>query len=136
MVVDASAVLALLRDEEGADVVAELLTETEKTLTGHSGLISAVNWTEVVQVATPKAIAGLKKAGGPFSVVDFNESHAEKAASFREPTKHLGLSLADRACLALGAVTTYKVVTADGDWLKADLGVKVRHIRPDTKAAG
>lgn len=130
VVVDASALLALLRNEAGADVLAALLKETPKTSDGRSGLISAVNWAEVVQVATPRALAGLRREDTPIAVIDFGVAHAEKAASLRSATRSLGLSLADRACLALGAGTELAVVTADGQMAKARVGVEVQHIRP------
>ncbi len=55
---------------------------------------------------------------------------ADRVVALREPTRSLGLSLADRACLAVGRATRLTVVTADDEWLKLDVGVTVRHIRP------
>jgi ribonuclease VapC len=129
-VLDASAVLALLRNEQGADIVAALLKESEPGGQGRPGLISAVNWTEVAQVATQRAIAGLSSTDSPIGVVDFTADHALRAAAFRDDTKALGLSLADRACLALAAVTGRTVVTADDQMTKARVGIHFRHIRP------
>ncbi|MGC9221998.1 MAG: type II toxin-antitoxin system VapC family toxin [Solirubrobacteraceae bacterium] len=130
MVLDASAVLALLRDEPGAELVANALRESPKDESGYRGLLSAVNAVEVLQVATRAAAEGLLAKDSPIGVVAFTTEHARKAAEFREPTRHLGLSLADRACLALGDVTGHTVLTGDGEWLQVSLGVTVRHIRP------
>lgn len=60
----------------------------------------------------------------PFSVAD-----AELTAAWREPTRALGLSLADRACLALAHRAGRPALTADRSWSDLDLGVDVTLIR-------
>lgn len=130
LVLDASAVLALLRGEDGADEVVRLLSIAEKDADGRSGLLSAVNAVEVRQVATPAAVGRLLKSDSPIGVESFTAQQATRAAELREPTRHLGLSLADRACLALGLDTQYMVVTADHAWDDLRLGVTIRNVRP------
>jgi len=132
VVLDASAVLALLKDEEGADTVVQLLTESTVAESGHTGLLSTVNLVEVRQYASDKALAQLERADSPIAILPFTAEHASRAAALRERTRAFGLSLADRACLTLGLGTGLTVVTAEHIWLKLDVGVTVSHIRPWT----
>ncbi len=62
-------------------------------------------------------------------VVPFDAQHAESMAQLRASTRHLGLSLADRACLALAMERSGTAVTADRAWSKLLDGVRVRVIR-------
>lgn len=121
---DASAVLALVFGEPGADAVAERLP---------FGLLSAANYAEVLarsvergrELADATADIGLLR----LSIWPFDAELAVIAASLRPTTKALGLSLADRACLALGIKTGFPVLTADRKWLEASTGADVRCIR-------
>ena len=73
---------------------------------------------------------------GVFVILDIaRAARADTSGTNRSWTRSpgcLGLSLADRACLALGRVTGHTVLTGERDWLQVDLGVTVRHIRPQT----
>ena len=62
-------------------------------------------------------------------VADFSESQARAAAHLRSRTRHAGLSLGDRACLALGLQLRRPVVTADRAWANVDVGVEIVLIR-------
>ena len=123
-VLDASAVLALGHSEDGAQVVAEHL---------EGAAISTVNWSEVLRRSREKRVAGphlreaLVAAGVAF--VPFDESDAETAATLWELTRRMGLSLADRACLALAARLGVPAVTADQAWADLDVGVEIVCIR-------
>lgn len=44
-------------------------------------------------------------------------------------TKELGLSLADRACMALAVTLGLPLLTADRSWVEVDLPVEIRVIR-------
>jgi ribonuclease VapC len=123
-VLDASAVLALLHSELGAGAVEEALEHAA---------ISTVNWSEVCQrsIAQNVDISDLRadtEALGvqimPFSVED-----AEQAAELWSATRHVGLSLGDRACLGLARRLGRPALTADRAWLDLDLGVEIRAIR-------
>ena len=120
---DASALLAVLLREPGADRVGRLL---------ESSLISTVNLSEVVASAVERGLmlesVTISLARLSMLVVPFDAEQAYIAASFRPATRSLGLSLGDRACLALGFVRTLPVLTADRDWAKVDIGVKVEVI--------
>jgi len=61
-------------------------------------------------------------------IVDFNLANAEEAARLRHATKDIGLSLGDRACLALGRIRNSQVLTADLLWAKVQ-GIDVTPIR-------
>lgn len=123
-VLDASALLALIFDETGADIVATL---------ARGGAISAVNFSEViVRIMAINGVVG--KADDAVSrleieVVPFDAAMARPVAELRVPTKHLGLSLGDRTCLALGMSRRSVVLTADKDWAKLDIGIDIRLIR-------
>lgn len=54
---------------------------------------------------------------------------ARLAAELREHTRHLGLSLGNRACLALGLLHGGPILTADRDWAKLDLDMEIEVIR-------
>ena len=123
-VLDASAVLALLFEESGAATVAEVLPRA---------VVSAANWVEVAQRGLEKGIDPttdrhrLEAIG--LAVVPLTAQQAEDAAGLRAVTRHLGLSLADRCCLALARETGCSVLTADAAWARADLGAEVVLIR-------
>lgn len=129
VVLDASAVICLVRREPGWDRVAAF---------GNGGQLSAVNLVEVAY--------RLAHHGFPLDevesvvrpqigrVVPLDADLAIIAATVHRSTRPFGLSLADCACLALGIATRGTVVTADKNWSKFDLGIEVVQIRGE--AAG
>ena len=124
IVADASAVLALLQDEEFGRYDPEHLV---------GAAISAVNFSEVL---AKLGAAGLTEAEADAAVdaldvvvLAFDEHQARSAARLWPVVRHFGLSLADRACLALGLRLGRPVVTADRVWAKLDVGVEIVLIR-------
>jgi len=123
-VLDASAILALGHGEDGSHVVAEHL---------ENAAISAVNWSEVIRRSRERDVdatavrAALADAN--VVVVPFDESDADTTASLWERTRRAGLSLADRACLALASRLGVPAVTADRAWVSLDVDVEVICIR-------
>lgn len=122
VVLDASALLALLQREAGGAEVAKVMNES---------IMSSVNWTEVVQKTLQKGAesSGLRvdlEAAG-LQIVGFDVDDAEMAARLWQVGS--GLSLADRACLALGIQLRAPVLTADGYWATVETGAEVRVIR-------
>jgi ribonuclease VapC len=124
IVADASAVLALLKDEAFGAFEPERLV---------GAAISAVNFSEVLaklssggltEAETDAAVAALD-----LHVIAFDEDKARAAAQLWPATRRFGLSLADRACLALGLGLGRPVVTADRAWAKLDIGIDVLLIR-------
>ena len=123
-ILDASALLAYLQREPGADSVKAVLG---------GALMSTVNWAEVVrrtaesQGEAAKLRVALETLG--LALEPFSASQAEIAGSLREPTMKLGLSLGDRACLALAIEKGERILTADRVWHRLDLGVGIDVIR-------
>ncbi len=113
IILDASAVLALLNEEPGYQMVEDYLSES---------VISTVNLSEVIAVLTG---IGMQDQEAQNIVSDlikekipFDEEQAYVAASLRKQTKSYGLSLGDRACLALAKIKKLPVLTADKAWRK------------------
>lgn len=123
-VLDASALLALLLEETGAEQVAAAIRGSE---------ISIVNLCEVVTKLTesgadPDAVYGIAVSYG-VRVQAFREAHALEVARLRPITKSLGLSLGDRTCLAQGRLSELPILTADARMAAADIGLDIRMIR-------
>jgi ribonuclease VapC len=130
-VLDASALLAYLRDETGSAAV-------ESALVG-GAVINVVNYAEVLsRLGDTEADAAvihrrLREAGivgELLQVVPLVEEDAVVIARLRPVTRSRGLSLGDRACLATGLRLERPVFTADRDWAAVDVGVVVHLIRP------
>ncbi len=124
IVADASAILALLKQESFAGFDAQRLFRAT---------ISAVNLSEVLErlysggldeARTDEAVAELN-----LRIVDFDAAQAKLAAQLRTATRRAGLSPGDRACLALGLQLGQPVVTAERIWTGLDLGVEIILIR-------
>ena len=126
VVLDTSAVLAYLCEEAGADQVSPVL-ETA------SGLISSVNFAELVSKmidqGMPPAIIRETLFGLELELVPHDEEQAFITGELRTVSKAYGLSLGDRACLALGIVKQLPVLTADRVWLNVSVQTEVRVIR-------
>nr|VFJ55913.1 MAG: PIN domain nuclease, a component of toxin-antitoxin system (PIN domain) [Candidatus Kentron sp. FW] len=120
-ILDASALLAFLHGESGARVVEEALD---------GALISAVNWAEVVQKSLERQAdiswmrEGFSKVGVVFE--PFTPVQAEIAAHLWSRARHHGLSLADRACIALAMDRQLPILTADRVWGELALPVEIR----------
>jgi PIN domain nuclease of toxin-antitoxin system len=124
VVVDASALLALLNGEPGAEGVAKLLP---------AAAIGAVNFSEVVaklvDAGVPEARLRRSLDALGLEVHAFDDEQAWETGLLRTGTRDFGLSLGDRACLALGRVLGRPVLTADRSWRKLRLGVEVLTVR-------
>ena len=124
LVVDASAIIAFL--------VGEPFTRFEGERLGNA-LISAVNLSEVLarlpEIGVPESETSAAVSRLNLRVVAFDETQARATARLRPLTRQAGLSLGDRACIALGSAEGCPVVTADPAWANLDLGVEVILIR-------
>ena len=111
IVLDASAVLALLFEEPGAEMVRAQL---------RTGVIGAVNLAEVLAKLSdhglPVAEAVRAVAILGLEVMPMTESQAGCSAELRPLTRAAGLSLGDCACLALAAELGAPALTADRGW--------------------
>ena len=124
VVLDASALLAHIREEPGSSLVADLAPDA---------LMSTVNLAEVYSklmergLSADEADAIVYRYG--FEVVPFDEELARRTGALRPATKALGLSLGDRACLALALREALPVVTTDRNWRKLTLGIEIKVVR-------
>jgi PIN domain nuclease of toxin-antitoxin system len=123
-VLDASALLALLNSERGSRIV-------EESLSGAT--ISAVNLSEVVSKLSergmPAAMVRTAIEALDLEIRSFDVDLAYSAGLLRPATRGLGLSLGDRACIALGLVLSATVLTTDRSWKKLKVGATIRVIR-------
>ena len=122
---DSSVLLAIINQEPGAEhLTLEMLSDET---------ISTVNLAEVQtklvsaggnpDVAWADALSPIRDA------IPFNEEQAKIAGSLVSKTRQLGLSLGDRACLALGLALKAPVYTADKSWKTLKIGVPIHVIR-------
>lgn len=129
-VLDASALLSYLGDEPGAEVVAEAIAD--------GVVVSTVNLAETFSrtadrgVDPMKLAARLRESGlldGAITVEHFTVDDAIEAGRLRPITRDAGLSLGDRACLALAIRLGATALTADTAWGDAAHGVQLLQIR-------
>ncbi len=129
-VLDASALLAYLGEEPGADRVADAIAagvamstvniaETLSTLAGRGNYAA--------QVTNDLIDRGL--LDGAITIEPLTLADAVEIARLRPLTRDAGLSLADRACLALAGRLSARTLTADQAWIGLDHGVEVRLVR-------
>jgi ribonuclease VapC len=120
----ASALLALLQEELGAEIVAAALQDAS---------ISTVNWSEVLQKSLAQGIdttdmqTELEALGVQF--VSFSTLHSELSAQLWLDIKSYSLSLGDRACLALALDLKAIALTTDRVWANLQIGIQVQLIR-------
>lgn len=121
---DASAILAMLNSEPGHEEVARVVSYA---------VISAVNLSEVVSKLAENGMPGeeIEEAleGLALEIHDFGRDLAFQTGLLRLSTRSRGLSLGDRACLALGKQLHLPVLTTDRAWEDLELGVEVRQVR-------
>ena len=125
-VLDASAVLAVIFDEAGADHVAAYLP---------GAAISAVNLAEVLakllDLGMPEATIAAILEDLQLTVIPFEDAHAHKASRLRPVTRAAGLSLGDRACLATAALRGAVALSADRAWARLPqvMGIAIELLR-------
>lgn len=129
-ILDASALLAHLNDEAGADIVENALLR--------GAAISAVNLAEVltklVEIGEDPGLVSetLRRRGllgANLEVLPLTADDAVLMADLHRKTKSQGLSLGDRACLSLALRLDLPAITADRNWSRIRAGVKVQTIR-------
>jgi PIN domain nuclease of toxin-antitoxin system len=114
--VDASALLALIFGERLA-VAPDAFAR---------GILSAVNLAEALTkmvdagADATEAMADIEALGLDLAIVGFDRDAAMRAAALRSRTRRLGLSLGDRACLAMAQIHGVRELTADRAWSKLD----------------
>ncbi len=124
VVVDASAVLALLWSEPGSEAVADVIGDA---------LMSAVNLAEVTSKLADRGIGenAIRELlrDLPVRIAVFDEGQAYAVGEMRKRTRPLGLSIGDRACLGLAMLEDARVMTADKAWRDLEMGLDVVVIR-------
>jgi ribonuclease VapC len=124
IVLDASALMVVLREEPGAATVEAVLDHAA---------ISAVNLSEVqaklVERGTAAELAWSSLIDLDLEVIDFDAAQAKVAGDLRSLTHAQGLSLGDRACLALAQVLGLPAMTADRAWAGMEVGIEIRSVR-------
>ncbi|NQT74525.1 MAG: type II toxin-antitoxin system VapC family toxin [Chloroflexi bacterium] len=124
VVLDASALLALLNSEPGADVVAESIPEAA---------INAVNLSEVVgklcTAGMPEKAIRQALHGLDLEVIAFEEEQSYSVGLLRVVTDNVGLSLGDRACLDTARRLDVPALTADKVWKELSVETVVRLVR-------
>ena len=124
IVFDSSVLIAILRQEPGSEVGEQSLNEA---------LISTVNLAEVATYlarnSVPTETINNALATFPIEVVPFDREQGLIAGCLYPACKSLGLSLGDRACLALAKSKRLPVLTADRVWLDLEIDVSVKSIR-------
>lgn len=126
VVFDSSVILAAILGEPGGDDVFDRIEDA---------LVSTVNVAEVYTYAAikgfPTAAIDAFFADTGIAIEPFSHDQAVTAGGFAAITRKAGLSLGDRACLALGAAHYVNVLTADHPWeaVADDLGIKITLLR-------
>ena len=124
VLLDSSALLALIHREKGSEVV--------ETFLGRA-CMSAVNYAETLSKLTEKGVPDHEAVsvveGLLQEIIPFDTRCATFTARLRQETKGLGLSLGDRACLATAEAHKLEVVTADKVWAKLKVPIKLKLIR-------
>jgi len=123
-VVDASTLLAVCQQEVGADVVRDKMRH---------GIISTVNLSEAYEKSLEYGKLAIAEAivhAADLRIVAFNEAHARRAAELALLTKNMGVSFADRACMALGMAENLPVLTGNGQWLDLNVPLVIELFRP------
>lgn len=124
MVFDSSVVLAWLFREPGSDSILALIP---------NAVLSSVNAAEaqsrLVRRGTEPKAAWESIVASVCDVIPFDATLAETAGSLILKTQPYGLSLGDRACLALAIARNAPVYTADRAWAQLQVGVEIRLVR-------
>jgi PIN domain nuclease of toxin-antitoxin system len=124
-VLDASALITLLFQEPGATSVADAIAE--------GAAASTVNLSEVAAVLVRRerdADRIMRDVTAQVTVEPFTMEDALAAAALCAPTRAIGLSLGDRACLALAQRLGVPALTADREWDTVNVGIAIQLVRP------
>jgi PIN domain nuclease of toxin-antitoxin system len=125
VVLDASALLAVLNGEPGAEELTPELLQAAASSTVNLAEVQSklVNCGIRPKDAWEAALSPIREA------VAFTSEQAKIAGSLIAQTRSLGLSLGDRACLALGIALKAPVYTADRSWKNLKLGIRIHVVR-------
>jgi ribonuclease VapC len=123
-VLDSSVLLAAINEERGAESLGGVIFDS---------MMSSVNLAEVVAKLIARGATTEKYttilAEVDLQIVDFTKGMAETSGHLVPKTRHRGLSLGDRACIALAISKGLPAFTADKNWAGLDVGCEIRLIR-------
>jgi len=125
IVLDASAILTVINGEPGAE---KLTPDLLARAIGSTVNLAEVQ-TKLVSRGWSSELAWVDATSPVREVLTFDEEQARIAGDLVIQTRHLGLSLGDRACLALGIALKVPVYTAEKVWKKLKVGVRIHVIR-------
>jgi PIN domain nuclease of toxin-antitoxin system len=124
VVLDASAVLAAIKDEPGGQQIAQV---------ARGARMSAVNYSEVVGWLAQRGSTAedIERVIGPFDLIiePFDQSRAQAAGLLAARAKRRNISFGDRACLALALELDLPVMTGDRAWRDLEIGIDIRLFR-------
>lgn len=124
IVIDASALLCLLNDEPGADRVVDVLTRCVIGTTNLAEVVSKLRERGLSLDEVREALGGLHLDVRPLST-----AQAFIIGDLRPTTKSLGLSLGDRACLALAMDLQAELFTTDAALASVETGITIIDVR-------
>jgi ribonuclease VapC len=124
VVLDASVLIAIFKEERFSAAILDVI---------EGAVMSAANLGEVLSKASDFGMAGSPRVSDLLALLDriepFTETQARVSGALRVQTKSLGLSLGDRACLALAVELGADIYTADQAWSQLDLTCTIHLIR-------
>ena len=124
IVIDASALLALLFNEPGHEIVDAALDH---------GVMNAVNLAEVASrllfLGADEQTTRDRLGDLPIEIVPFTAEHAFRVGALRVPTMEHGLSLGDRACIATAEELNLPALTSDQSWTRLNFKIPIKVIR-------
>ena len=125
-VLDASAIIALLKGERGASKVAAVVADAAVGVFNHAEVVS-----HFVNLGAPVDEIRVMLGALPYTIVAADDALGWEAGALRSITRAAGLSIGDRFCLALAKRLAVPAYTADRAWkdVAADAGIKVATIR-------
>lgn len=124
VVLDASALLCLLNDEPGADRVIAVLARCVVGTANLAEVVSKLRERGLTLAEVREALGGLHLDVRPLS-----PAQALTIGDLRPTTRSLGLSLGDRACLALALDLQAEMYTTDGPLASVDVGIAITNVR-------
>ena len=124
VVLDSSALLALLNVERGAEVVSPVMSRAAMSSLNLSEVVAKLADYGMQEDAIRTTLNGL-----PLEIVPFDQERAFLAGLLRRTTRDAGLSLGDRCCISLAIQLGMPALTADRSWQRIAVGAEIRQIR-------
>jgi ribonuclease VapC len=123
-ILDSSAILAVLNNEIGSQIVIAILDDAVTSAVNHAEVVS-----KLVERGATLEQARVMLRTIDVAVVEFDRPMAERAGELRSTTRRLGLSLGDRACIALAEREKTPALTSDRRWVGVRCEAEIRLIR-------